>query len=364
MNRSVYFEIILLFFVILVCAPDSWSQEDYFLTLSNSRVRSIAMGGAFTAIDDDLNSISYNPATFTLFQIEDRRRRLSVFVNPILPVVALEQAERFDPDMNNTERVFNSLKYFVKGISYSNSFLNAGILLNEERFMVRGNEYFFDGLDYSNNVFHSIVMNFKLSTQANFGVSGSFVQNKVNENIKESTMISYGLLVRPSLRYQVGITFFDMSNDIKSMRRRFERFADESLNIGMAFFPFEGGTLSIDARNVTESDDDKNFALQEFHFGAEFSKIRHFSLRAGFYREEFSLEDNLEFAEAESYDFSNKEYANVFSFGIGIIDLNVFRSYASRFNHPTPLISYSMILKDTPLGRVNWHFLSMSIRIN
>ncbi len=354
---------IILIFILLSCAGESHSQDDFYLTLSNTRVRSIGMGGAFTAIEDDLNSISYNPATFTLFNRSDSRR-FSIFFNPILPVVALEQAERFDPTMNSTEKVFNSLKYIVQGVTYSNSFLDAGLLLNEERFLVKDSNYFFDGMDYKDNVFHSLILNFKLSTQANFGVSGSFVQNKEEGDLNESMMISYGLLIRPSLRYQVGITFFDMSNDIRSARRKFERFADESLNIGMAFFPFEGSVLSIDARNVTESDDDKTFALQEFHFGAEFSRVRHVSLRAGYYREEFSLEDNMEFNNIRNYDFSKQDYSNVFSFGIGIIDTNYLRSYGNRFDHPTPLISYAMVLKDTPLGRVNWHFLSMSFRIN
>ncbi|MFC1564510.1 hypothetical protein ACFL6G_06205 [candidate division KSB1 bacterium] len=338
------------------------AQDDYFLTLSNSRTRAIAMGGAFTAIEDDLNAISYNPATFTLFQVSDVRR-FSVFVNPVLPVVAFRQADRFDLN-KSTNNTMNGLRYLIKGFTFSTSFMDAGILLNEEKYIVRDTDYFFDGKDMNNNVFHSMVVNFKLSSQANFGVSGSYVLSEEGENVKKTTAISYGLLIRPSLKYQVGITFFDMSNEIKSLRRKFERFADESLNIGLAIFPFEGGVISVDARNVTESEEEKNFALQEFHFGAEFSKIKHISLRAGFYREEFTLQDNLEFQEISKYDFGGQEFSKVFSFGVGIIDLNLFRSYSNRLSHSTPLISYAMILKDTPLGRVNWHFLSLNIRIN
>ena len=52
------------------------------------------MGGAFTAVDDDLAALLYNPASFSLYK--DHRAnvgRVTLFLNPLAPVVALHEVK-------------------------------------------------------------------------------------------------------------------------------------------------------------------------------------------------------------------------------------------------------------------------------
>ena len=338
---------LLVFLLIFGLYTSVFAQDDFFLTISNSRSRAIAMGGAVTALEDDIGAISYNPGTFDL--VADRSKmRLSAHLNPVMPLISFSETENFRGNGKvGINSILWSLHYLIKAVTFSASIFDIGILFNEEKFFKRDGGKVFNGNNFLDNVYHSAIANINLSSQVSIGVAGSFIRNTDTDGLEEGSGLSYGVLVIPSNKYQVGITYFNFSNGIHDIRRRFDRIADESLNAGIAFFPWSDVTLSIDVRNLTESSKPEKFGLQEFHLGFETTQIKHIALRGGYYREKIS----------------KGEYSHIFSAGIGLIDINYFKSPETQYNHPTPLISYTLLLENTPLSNYRWHFFTIGFRI-
>jgi len=305
------------------------------------------MGGAVTAIEDDVGAISFNPATFSLSE-NNSKMFFSFHINPVLPVVANRQKEFFGLDRKKGfDRAINNLKYIVKSITFSVNALNIGFLFNEEKFLMKDSDQFFSGIEYQDNYYHSAIINVNLSSQVKIGVSGSIIRNREDHEIEEGGEVSYGILVKPNSKYQIGIMFIDFASRVKNFRRRFDRLADESLNAGLAFFPWSGFSFSLDVRNLTESSSGETFGLQEFHAGFESTRIKHLSIRGGYFREKLSGDN----------------YSNTYSAGIGLIDFNRLRSTGTRYNHPVPLLSYTVLFEDRPDKLFKWHFLTISFRL-
>ncbi|MFQ5770327.1 MAG: hypothetical protein ACE5HX_07310, partial [bacterium] len=65
-------------------------QNHRFFTLSNVKARPLAMGGAFTSIEDDLAAINFNPAAYLLNKKNDSRP-VTIFLNPVSPFIAAFQ---------------------------------------------------------------------------------------------------------------------------------------------------------------------------------------------------------------------------------------------------------------------------------
>lgn len=339
--------IYIVFVLLLGCIESGFAQDDFFVGISNSRSRAVALGGAVTALEDDIGAISYNPATFSLTE-NPAGMRFSVHLNPVLPAVTFRQKELFDlNDKDNFESIIGGIKYLFKAFTLSTRIFNFGILLNEEKFLQKGGEKFFDGTEFLDNRYHTAVLNVKLSSQVSFGVSGSLIRDADASGVNTGSEVRYGILVKPSGWYQIGIMFVDFANKVKNSRRRFDRLADESLNAGLVFFPRKGFSLSFDVRNLTENGSAENFGLQEIHFGFEITRISHISLRGGYYREKRE----------------NNKFSNVFSAGFGLFDLNRFRSPNSRYNHPVPLISYSILFEKHNTNWIRWHFVTIGFRI-
>ena len=140
-----------------------YAQEDFFLTISNSRSRAIAMGGAVTALEDDIGAISYNPGAFDL-NVDRTKMRLSVHLNPVMPLVSFSQPENF---RGNGKVGINSmlwgLHYLIKSITFSASIFDFGVLFNEEKFIKKNGGKVFNGDNFLDNVYHSAIANVNLS---------------------------------------------------------------------------------------------------------------------------------------------------------------------------------------------------------
>lgn len=324
-----------------------YAQRDQFLNLSNSRSRALAMGGVFTAVEDDFGAAVNNPGSFNLF--EDRTKpRFTVVLNPLLPLVAYKNPEDFyGTNKTAGQSIFGSIQYLIKSVGLSYKSIDLGINLNEERFFTRKSGKFFDTEGFTDNIYHTAIVNIKLSSQVSFGISGSFIKSDENDVREEGAGFTYGVLIKPSNIYQVGITYVDFSNNVVLARKPFERIADESLNAGFAIMPWPDVILGFDVRNLTENDNPDNFGLQEIHLGFEISRISHFAFRGGFYRER---------NEGDNYSY-------IYSIGVGLFDLNLFKSKENRFSHKTPILSYSLLLENAPTDNYRWHMLTMKIRL-
>jgi len=305
------------------------------------------MGGAVTALEDDLGAISFNPATFNLAE-KNSPLFFSFHINPVLPVIANRQEKYFGLDeKDGFDRAINNIQYLFKAITFKVNALSIGVLLNEEKYIKKSSNQFFDSAGFQDNRFHSAVVNIRLSSQVNIGISGSIIKSAENNTAEKGGEVSYGILVKPNNKYQIGIMFIDFANRVRNFRKRFDRLADESLNAGLAFFPWNGISFTLDVRNLTEDRSAETFGLQEFHAGFEAAGLKHISVRGGFYREKQE----------------NSKYSNVYSAGIGLIDMNRLRSVNTRYYHPDLLLSYTILLQDISGKLSKWHFLTMSFRI-
>jgi hypothetical protein len=341
--RSLLYSILIILFVL----HPVYAQRDHYITLSNSRSRAVSMGGATTAVEDDIGAISFNPGAFDL--LADRSQtRLMVYFNPVLPIVSYEQPAQFLlSGGSDFKRYFGGIPYLFKAATLSTGAFDFGILLDEEQYLTRSSKKFFNGEAFINNWYHSAVVRVRLSSQVSFGITGCLLKTEENSTVTSGTGWSYGILVKPSSMYQIGIMYFDVTNSLHNVRRRFDRLSDESLNTGFAFFPVEKFTIAVDVRNLTESSKAEKFGLQELHMGFESTYIKHMTIRGGFYREKSE----------------NGTYTSVFSTGVGLIDINSFKSVETQYNHMTPLITYTILFENTPVNRYRWHFLAICFRI-
>ena len=334
-------------FCAMWAASTAYAQDDSYVTLGNSRSRALAMGGAFTAVEDDNAAISFNPAAFNVRR-DNPGTRLSVDFNPVLALASIDQSDNFSLTENKgVGKALGSLLYFVRSISLSTSVFNFGLHFNEEKAITTQSDKFFDSRHFEDNVFHTAVANIRLSSSVTLGISGRLIRSMENGENKKGGSINYGILLKPNDRYQVGIMFYILSTDVRNSRKKFDRIVNESVNVGLTFFPWSNMTVSIDVRNVTEGSKSDGFALQEFHFGFENTQIKHVSLRGGFYREKNGFGTD----------------SDIFSAGIGLLDLNRFKGIGNRFSHPTPLLSYAIIFENKTDQNIRWHMLTVSFRL-
>ena len=111
----------ILFLVILGIIKVVFSQENYFLTLSTIKARPLAMGSAYTSIEDDIVSASYNPATLNLYQVK-KDYRLTIYLNPIAPITVYY--EQFNNNQNGkndrgTQKFFKTASLLMKGLVFT-----------------------------------------------------------------------------------------------------------------------------------------------------------------------------------------------------------------------------------------------------
>lgn len=367
-NNNIYskltFRVLLVLSCLFMNSVNGFSQINGNSSLSFSRSRALGLGGAVVAVRGNIDVSAFNPATFMLSRVRPISK-ISLTFNPILPISIYSNPKRFSIEGDSNKKLAESAKYIVKAMTYSNKYLDIGLILNEEKIIHKNSEEFFNGEGFLDNNFHTLVASFEFSSQVRLGVSIiSYKQPDSLGVVNRDLGLSYGLFIKPSEKYQIGLTFFDMTSGYENARRKFDRIADESLNIGIAYFPIKDFMISIDVRNLTDSNKDNNFALQEFHYGFEFSKYSHFIIRSGFYREKFLKNDNYEFGLTDTSAFSDTKYSNIFSIGISLIDTNRWRSISNKYVSPTSLISYTFLYKDTPVGKVKWSFLTINFQLN
>ncbi len=346
MNRTVLQCSFILLVSFTGLSSDVWAQDDFYASLGNSRSKAIAMGGAFTAIEDDIAALSFNPAAF---KVRDGRpgTKFSIHFNPILPFASYDQFKNFTLlEDGGAKRVFGSLLYLIKSVSISAGLFNIGLLFNEEQFIRKQRDIFFDTDQFENNIYHSAVLNVNPSSRVSLGMSGSLVQSTQNGEEIGGASVSYGVLIKTNKWYQVGIMYYLITGDAATFRKQFDRLEDESINIGVAFFPWSNMTVTIDGRNITENNKTDRFASQEFHCGFENNQIPHVSMWGGYYREK----------DETVQDF------NVYSAGVGLLDLNRFRVTGNKLNNATPLLSYAIVFENRPEKHYRWHLLTVGFK--
>ena len=319
----------------------------YFVTLSNLNARPLALGGAFFSAEDDIASIHYNPSTVLLYSA-DRKAKFTFFVNPILPFVSMKNPEYFGKK-NGARNIFDSFKYFIKGVIYSRESVILGVLFHEESlYNIKQSEKFFSPENFRYNNYSTFIVNIKLAKRMSFGVNGTSYSQIAPDGrvIKGKWGTSYGIFMQPGSNYSIGIAYIDMPSGFSEYRKRMERISDETINAGISYKFRNHTTLYFDIRNINEETQTPD---KEIHFGMENNYIKHFSLRCGYFH---------------SKKTETTEKKDVYSLGFGLVDFNNFCNIENRFTHNNFAFNYCAIFeKYYDNEYIVWHFLSLNIRI-
>jgi len=340
-------------FILILCTCSLAAQNNRYVTFSTVNTRPAGMGGAFYSIEDNLPAMVYNPACFNLWS-DQVKKRLTLFFNPLPPVFIFERPEDFALENGSGfSKLMKSLSLMAKGIGFSFSSFNGGILFSEElipfssEHINNGNKEFFDAEDFIKNHYHALVFNVNLAQSLSIGVTNNlFYREDGDDDIYKFSM-SYGLLLKPSDKYKIGLTYMDLPAQFNESRRRFGRIADETINAGFSYYFNENTILSIDLRNLNE-DEVKTFCLRELHFGFEKTFLNHLSLRSGYFR--VAQRDN-------------ESRSDVFSLGLSFFDLNTFWDESAVSVNKKPFLSYSFLLEKGKETDMRWHFLTISLCI-
>jgi hypothetical protein len=321
-----------------------FGQDNYFITLSTVKCRAMAMGGATTSLSDDLSSLDINPAALSLYSTP-KQHRITVFLNPIFPIAAAIRNKEITQGTHTwaTDAAIGT-GFLVKGIAFSAKALDVALLFGEElpEFGDRNHKTQVFQLDnYINNLTNTLVARVRLADQVSIGVSTILMRANLDDNIDWGVGLSYGILLRPDSGIDVGLVYHDLPNNMSDSRVAIDRIVDETLNLGISYELFNSTLLSADIRSISE---ESGVLTREVHAGIEQKVLNHFAIRGGYYR-------------------AKSERTDVYSCGVGILDINQFVDTGNRFNHSDYALEYSMVYKHNELEKSFWHFVSLLLRI-
>jgi hypothetical protein len=309
----------------------SLAKPDRLVTLSSTKARSLAMGGAFVTIKDNLSALDFNPAGFTLDHTSEEAK-FCAFFNLLGPVLILK-------NNGNYSNWTVPLGWIVRGLGFSKGRIQVGVLFGEEVLSEtqRLERYrFFDAYNYEGQRNTSIGFSLKLADRVSLGIAGEFF---IRNNPEKSLNLGYryGIIMKPKNNLTVGLCYVNFPNDYKNDRLILEGLSDETLNIGISYSPSSILTFALDVRNV--SDEGKG-AVREPHLGLEVIPFRNIALRSG-------------------YIYTTGEAQHIYSLGLGFFKHNNdYQTFPFSFELNTAYIWQKM---ESQIER--WFLLSFILRI-
>ncbi|MDZ7289617.1 MAG: hypothetical protein ONB42_06760 [candidate division KSB1 bacterium] len=333
---------------------DGWSQEHehYFMTVSTLVARPLGMGGAFTSVEDDLTALLYNPASFALYQdYPARAGRLSVFLNPIAPIVALQQPEAlFGRSRVTWEEAAAALGMLVKGVALSRGVFELGAVFGEQAPQPElfSKTRFFNAEGYLDNQYNVLAVRMRVAERVALGGSlGLYYHHSKQYGRKWGMGTSYGVRVRPARHVAVGISYITFPQMQPGYREALERIVDGTVNLGVSVRSSFGTTVAADIRNLGDEKAATGELIREAHFGVEQVLLSHLALRIGLFR--------------KRHEDAEDRYA--LSAGFGLVEGNRFWPPRRRFSHPSWVMNYGMVTEMVADHRRFVHALALMVRL-
>ncbi|MDZ7264232.1 MAG: hypothetical protein ONB16_06575 [candidate division KSB1 bacterium] len=338
---------IIIYGLLLLLTTAVLAQDNYFFTLSTTKARPLAMGNAFTAVENDIISMTFNPASLSLFSSK-KDYHFTAFFNPIAAGTIfyerLRSRSQADAQPFGIRESLATALLLVKGLAMTIKFIDVALLFNEQIInepQLRRQQQFLDDDHLWDNSYHTLAVRMQLAERVAIGASGSYYRQQGDERLRHGLGFSYGVLIKPAPSLNVGLSFVDFPDGLTDARLPLERLVDQTMNIGIAFRPTPQTTIAFDLRNLTE---DERKAVREAHFGVEQNLLSILALRAGFSQERFTA-------------------LQTYSVGIGLVDSNLFFSSENKLDHPQWLLNYALIYQKNASSRLYWHSLSLLIRL-
>jgi hypothetical protein len=298
--------------------------------LNSFKTRPLAMGGAFTSIEDDLSALDFNPATFRLDDGPEEIR-VHAFLNPAGPLLLLGNAARINSWIP-------ALSCVVQGVGWAAGRFHAGIALAGEMPAVRIRSErpgFLDAKDFGRDSNTDFGFSFRLAPKVSLGAAGEMVVRE-GEWKRPRFGYRYGIHLRPRTDLSFGMCYFDFPKGNAGDRILLERLDDATLNIGASYTPFRWARLAVDVRNV--SDEGKE-VVREPHVGVEILPFRHLAVESGYFR-------------------SRGDGGEAFSVGFCLLDQHAWIRPDRPHSGPRWMFRSAMLETKSPSGRDRWVFLT------
>ena len=307
--------------------------------MNYGRTRAIGMGTAFTAVESGLESALYNPATFQYIEAH-KGLKFSVLFNPVVSAGLYNLYNNDSREGISTGDWYNVFRTLPKAIVLSSEKWEFG-LINHEELETRSSFHkqikFVEGDHFFQHHVENFIARIKLAKQVQLGAAVQYYSAFVEDSLQHGFGASYGVFIKPHSKLNVGVVFVNLPVGMKNVRVNHDRFNTESVNVGFAYRPFSQTTIALDVRNLSE---ESQTTTREIHFGVEQGIFNQIYLRSGFYRDRF-----------------NKK--NRFSFGIGLLNLNMFRLDDAKYYGPNLAINYALMVEPNELENRRWHFLTV-----
>jgi len=312
---------------------DSGLAKQNYFTLSNSGARrfSLSTPAAFEGYAGD---VPINPAGFNLYSNE-YEPKFEIFFNPagaLMAVYGLSNGEYSNGTFDEGD-VLIPMFLLVKGINLSVHPFDFGLVLGEQNQIgFEGNNFFsyFPVLDdYYNRMFLQLELHRKVAV----GLSAEFFFS--DEKIK-GVGVSYGVMIKPG-KLHVGVFYYMLPHNYQDSFLYRDRIVEDTVNAGLSWEPVGFLKMYFDLRNLSE---ENSPTFLEPHAGMETFIWEHTAVRFGFYHEDGER--------------------NVFSFGVGLLDLNDFKSLDDQSQRKEYLLNYGLeILPHDEMA----HSLSLNFRL-
>ncbi len=258
------------------------------------------MGGAFTAVEDEISAVTWNPGG--LLPPECRRgNNFRIHLNILgAPVIAREigllSGEEAEPyaSLPDLEKIGIAVGSLVKSASYRRGGLSVGLVLLEERLgaeELAESSGLADASSLLDAYYSSLAVAFRLDPRVSLGLTVTVFAGWDEEGERQYGLgRTYGATLKPNARVTASFTYYDCEDEFADYRLDVEGFAPRTMNGGIAFRPNDALLLSFDLRDLAE--EHATTALEP-HAGVEWTVWQRVALRLGAYREGSSDSDVL-----------------------------------------------------------------------
>ena len=318
-------------------------RADHWICFSTAKARAVALGGAYTSAEDDLFSALWNPAGFGRpgYLTHPHAR---AYVSPTTTLMALrgfasrDGSWNEDDGLTEPEAIYSTL-WALKGFSIGWRTWMLGFINVDEALQPSAGSI----LSSRNGITahtYTLALSFRLAPQVALGASGARVVRN-GPSTGSGWRGSFGVLLRPASWINVGLTYIVKPVPDEGLAGELERIDNGTINGGISIYPWRGGALFVDLRNLDDADG--RFGFAEPHVGFEQNVHRLIALRGGWYR-------------------TTENVTNVYSAGIGIrafwqdADMN-------RPGRRIDMLAYTFVWQHNVEWDKRWHMVSLTVPV-
>ena len=304
--KKIYLGTLAMVLVLIISLNAQAKDKDKSFLLS-SKTRAMGMGGAYVGVTHKWDTMLWNPAGLEISGLDNESfsSNTSLYLNNAAAPLALSgiiKADLEEARVTNEEDesapawqlLFTIPPILGRGGMYAmnDEFAIAWNfsedILPHETFEYSagnsGHENFWDNRSYS------ISAKNQFTPQLMGGVNLSYYRMYQNMDRKAGSSAKAGLMYYPSPDLTVGLMYFQASNPAKDIELPMERFANKSTNLGFSYRPADGTEIALDVRNLLDKTEP---ARGEMHLGFEQGINKWMTVRAGYYKDKDSKDDNV-----------------------------------------------------------------------